>query len=134
MTENTEQTVLVVEDEQPLARAIRTKLEQAGFAVVAARSVAQAKEYLEEIDTIRAIWLDHYLLGDESGLDFVTRLKEEGGMHRTVPIFLVSNTASSDKVQSYLRFGVSKYYTKADYRLDDILEDIKNFLRDGERE
>jgi hypothetical protein len=46
-----------------------------------------------------------------------------------VPIFVVSNTASADKVQSYLQLGVNKYYTKADYRLDDIIKDIKTFLK-----
>jgi hypothetical protein len=39
---------------------------------------------------------------------------------------VVSNTATQEKVQSYISLGVDKYYTKADYRLDAIIEDIKN--------
>lgn len=56
-------------------------------------------------------------------------LKNEGSKWKDVPIFVVSNTASADKVQSYLQLGVNKYYTKADYRLDDIIKDIKTFLK-----
>jgi DNA-binding response OmpR family regulator len=55
-------TILIVEDERPLANAIKIKLELNGFETVTARSVAQALDYLENINEINAIWLDHYLL------------------------------------------------------------------------
>ena len=117
--------ILVVEDERPLLEAIRLKLEKNGFDVVSARTIEQARGYLEDIPNIRAVWLDHYLLGKESGLDFVTSCKEENSPHINLPIFLVSNTASADKVQTYMKLGVNKYYVKAERRLDDIITDIK---------
>ena len=124
-----EKTILVVEDERPLAEAIKTKLEKSGFAVVTSRTVQQTLDYLEDIGVVDAIWLDHYLLGKESGLDFVTKLKTSDGRWKNIPIFVVSNTASPDKVQSYLRLGIHKYYTKADHRLDEIISDINSFLK-----
>ncbi len=123
-----EKTIVVVEDEQPLATAIKTKLEKSGFAVVTSRSVEQTLSYLEDIGIVDAIWLDHYLLGKENGLDFVTKLKAEGSHWQNVPVFVVSNTASPDKVQSYIRLGVNKYYTKSNHRLDEIISDIRSFL------
>ena len=125
--ENIVKTILVVEDEKPLLEAIKAKLEINGFAVVTARSVEQAMNYLNEIDHISVIWLDHYLLGKESGLDFVAKLKNHD-IWKLIPVFVVSNTATPEKVSSYISFGVDKYYTKADYRLDQIIADIKDAL------
>ena len=127
-------TILVLEDEQPLLAVIRAKLESYGFSVVTARAVKQALNYLEDKVVVDAIWLDHYLLGKENGLDFVTRLKQDGGKWKQIPIFVVSNTGGPDKVRSYLRLGINKYYTKVDYRLDQIVTDIKEFLgKENER-
>ena len=121
-------TILVIEDERPLVVAIETKLKKSGFSVITARTVEQGINYLEDISGIDAIWLDHYLLGGKTGLDFVTKLKNVGSKWRKIPIFVVSNTASSSNVQSYLRLGVSKYCVKAEHRLDEIIGEIKSFL------
>jgi DNA-binding response OmpR family regulator len=122
------QTILVVEDEKPLLDAIKMKLEKSGFKVMTARSMDQAEEYLSTIPDVKAVWLDHYLLGKGSGLDFVAKLKNNDTW-KTIPIFVVSNTASPDKVTSYISLGVDKYYTKSDYRLDQIIADIKEVLK-----
>ncbi len=121
-------TILVIEDERPLVTAIQTKLENAGFLVVTARTIDQGQDYLENIDRIDALWLDHYLPGEKSGLDFVAELKQPKSKWKKLPIFIVSNTASSGNVRSYLRLGVSKYCVKAEHRLDQIVEDLVSFL------
>ncbi len=124
-------TILVLEDERALLEVIKIKLETLGFSVVTARAVKQAFDYLKNNVKVDAVWLDHYLLGDESGLDFVARLKADGSSWKQIPIFVVSNTASPDKIKTYLALGVNKYYTKVDYRLDQIIADIKEFLEKG---
>lgn len=121
-------TVLVVEDERPLADAITLKLKKSGFEVVTARAVEQALEYLSEMNTIDAIWLDHYLLGKENGLDLVMQLKKEDSKWKHIPVFVVSNTAGPDKVQSYLHLGVNKYFVKAEHRLDEIVAEVTKSL------
>jgi DNA-binding response OmpR family regulator len=123
-----QRTILVIEDERPLTKVIVDKLEHAGFDVLTARTVDQGLEYMEEVVTIDAVWLDHYLFGDKTGLDFVARLKSVDSKWREVPIFVVSNTASKDNLRSYIRLGVNKYSVKADHRLDDMTKDIKDFL------
>lgn len=124
---NKEKIILVVEDEVPLQKAIKTKLEKSGFSVVTARKTKQALNLLKDLERIDVIWLDHYLLGQEDGLDLVIKLKADIRWKK-IPIFVVSNTASADKVNTYLKFGVNKYYTKADYRLDQIIDDINKTL------
>ena len=124
-------TVLVLEDEKPLLNAITKKLNKHGFNVLSARSVGQAVEYLEDkdIEHIDAIWLDHYLLGERNGLEFVAFVKNDKSKWKKIPIFVVSNTATPDKVQSYLELGVSKYHTKSDVRLDTVIQEIQNTIK-----
>ncbi len=144
-----EKTILVIEDERPLLEAINAKLEKNGFAVLSARSVEQAfgaklikndlgimtvhsieqaLMYLETLEQVNAIWLDHHLLGKEDGLSFVKKIKANGGRWKKIPIFVVSNAASPKTVKSYIKSGVSKYYIKSDHRLDEIIADINSFL------
>lgn len=127
MKKKREQVVLVLEDEKPLLGVIKDKLETEGFSVVTARAVNQALDYLKEGVKVDAVWLDHYLFGKEDGLDFVKALKNEE-LWKQLPVFVISNTVSPDKVQTYLKLGVKKCYTKVDYRLDKIIADISRFL------
>ena len=123
-----EKIILVVEDELPLQNAIKITLEKKGFQVLTARSVEQAMNHMLDVPKIDVIWLDHYLLGGETGLDFVVTLKNNK-KYKAIPIFVVSNTASSDKVKSYIELGATKYYTKANYRLEQIIDDIKKVVK-----
>ncbi len=144
-----DKTILVIEDERPLLEAIYAKLEQHGLNVIAARSVEQAFNpelekknpgditirsieqaliYLEGLERVDAIWLDHHLLGEEDGLDFVKKFKANGGKWNKIPVFVVSNAASPETIKSYIDSGVSKYYVKSDHRLDEIIKDIGSFL------
>lgn len=138
-------TILVIEDERPLLEVVNAKLEKHGFGVITARSVdqvfnamlaknttgiidlekiKQALEYLENLETVDAIWLDHNLLGKENGIDFVKKFKANGGHWDKIPIFVISNTESSETIKSYVDLGVSKYYVKSNHRLDEIINDI----------
>ena len=144
-----QKTILVIEDERPLLEVINAKLEKSGFTVIAARSVEQAfnakleknkqdiitirsieqaLEYLESLERVDAVWLDHHLLGKEDGLDFVKKFKANGGKWNKIPVFVVSNAASPETIKSYLHSGVSKYYVKSDHRLDEIIADIESLL------
>ena len=119
-------TILLVEDELPLVKIITTKLEKNGFGVATAKTVKQAFDYLKNSGDVDAIWLDHYLSGKSSGLDFVTKLKKSSDKSNMIPIFVVSNTASKDNIQSYIKLGVNKYYVKAVHKLDEIVDGVKS--------
>lgn len=127
-------TVLIIEDERPLAQAIKSKLEKEGIVAISARSVEQGLGYLNDSDfeKIDLIWLDHYLLGDKTGIDFMAECRAQSDHLQSIPIFVVTNTGSHDKKQSYIKFGASKYYIKANHRLDQIIDDIKACVLRGE--
>lgn len=130
----TEHNILVIEDELPLQEAIRIKLENTGLKVLTARSVKQALSYLEEVGNIDIIWLDHYLLGQANGLEFVASIKDSSSEYKEIPIFVVSNSVGQDKIATYIRLGVSKYYTKTEFTLAEIVGDIKSYVTEDTRE
>jgi len=121
-------TILLVEDEESLIKIIKKKLEDDGFQVFNARSVKEALSCLKKIKKVDVVWLDHYLLGKENGLDLLVKMRKKGSSWKKIPVFLVSNTASADKVEAYMRLGISKYYVKANHGLDEIISEVKKAI------
>ena len=64
-------------------------------------------------------------MGKENGLDLVKKIKANGGRWKSIPIFVVSNSDGNQTISSYMKLGISKYYVKSNYKLDEIIEDIK---------
>lgn len=119
-------TILVVEDEVPLQKAAATRLTNHGFTTLTARSVAEAKKHLETT-AVNAIWLDHYLVGKEDGLDFARHIRNKRATAST-PIFLITNTADPDKIDRYLALGHVYYYMKSNFALETIIAEIDRCL------
>lgn len=126
---NQNKVVLVVEDEYPLLKAIKIELEKHNFSVVTARSVVEAEQYVYELDHIDAIWLDHYLIGKENGLDFIKWFKQEDNeKYKQIPIFVVSNLEGSDEVALYIKLGAEKFFLKSNHKLNEIITEISKSL------
>jgi CheY-like chemotaxis protein len=120
-------TIMVVEDETLLLQAITRKLKNSGLDVVSCASGEQAIDYLGNLDELPdAIWLDYYLK-DMNGLAFMMGLKQNPKWEN-IPVLVVSNSASPDKVHHMLALGVRKYILKADYRLDEIITMMRSFI------
>ncbi|MBC7943562.1 response regulator [Candidatus Saccharibacteria bacterium] len=120
---NLQRTIMIVEDERALSEAIGHKLKTYRFNVAVVRATDEAIELLRGGLKVDAIWMDHYLFGKKSGLDLMVRL-HDNRLWKNLPVFVVSNTVSPDKVKTYMSLGAKKYYTKVDNRLDQIVNDI----------
>lgn len=124
-------SVMVVEDEALLLRAVTLKLEKIGLSVVSCTTGKQAISYLSDLPELPSvIWLDYYL-GDMTGLDFIQQLKANP-LWDKIPVVVVSNSASDSKIQNMLALGVKKYLLKAEYRLEDIVK-IINEIVEGDK-
>jgi len=122
--EEKRKSILVVEDETPLLIALQKKFIAYGFDVVAARSAKQALNAIKDVGGVDLIWLDHLLLDDETGLDFVREVKKEEKF-KNIPIYVVSVTADDETLKEYMSLGVNKHYPKHEFSIDDIIKDIK---------
>ena len=124
-------TILIVEDETELLDLIKKKLEASGFDTLGVKTVAEAMESFSQ-NKIDALWLDHYLLGKKNGFDLVVELKAHENTWGKIPVFVVSNTAGPEEIQSYIQLGINKYYVKSNATLNQIIEDIRNFFENEE--
>lgn len=123
-------TIMVVEDEVLLLQAITKKLKLSGMDVLSCASGQQAIDYLNNVDELPdAVWLDYYLK-DMNGLAFMQELKKSVKW-TNIPVLVVSNSASPDKVHNMLALGAKKYILKAEYRLDEIIDMIREFINDS---
>lgn len=121
-------TVLIIEDESMLLRAIAKKIELSGLTPISCTSGKQALDYLFNLPELPdAIWLDYYLK-DMDGLEFMENLKKNPKW-KNIPVVVVSNSANPDKVHRMIALGVKKYLLKAEYRLEDIVKTIHNFIQ-----
>lgn len=118
---------MVVEDESLLLQAITKKLKLNNMDVLSCSSGQQAIDYLNSLEELPdAVWLDYYLK-DMNGLAFMQHVKANPKW-ADIPVLVVSNSASPEKVNTMLALGAKKYILKAEYRLDQIIEMIKDFL------
>ena len=129
MEEGKRPKILVLEDERQLAKAVREAFIERGFDTIIVSTVEDGIRELKNTPDVDVIWLDHYLLGTQNGLDFVVLLKGNP-QWKSIPIFVVSNTASTSNIRSYIQLGVSNYYTKADYDVNQIINDIEYALKE----
>ena len=121
---------MVVEDETLLLQAITKKIKLSNMDVLSCASGKQAVDYLNSLEEMPdAIWLDYYLK-DMNGLAFMQELKTNPKW-ADIPVLVVSNSASPDKVHNMLALGARKYILKAEYRLDEIIGMIRTFINDN---
>ncbi len=118
----TTHSILVVEDEELLAEAIKIKLTNVGFKVLTARTVDQAWDYLHDIGPVDAVWLDHYLPG-KTGDELVTAMRKEENL-KSIPVYLVTNSINPEVVNKYIKLGINQYYTKALTKLEKVVSMI----------
>lgn len=126
-------TVLVVEDEWLLLKAISKKLELNGITALPYDNGNEAIRYLHSLSDSSnlpdVIWLD-YQLKDMDGLEFIDKLKKINKCAQ-IPVIVVSNSASEAKVHTMLALGVKEYVLKAKYRLDEIILMVRKIIAEN---
>ena len=122
----TPQTVLVVDDEEAIAEAVRARLESEGYAVLVAGDGPQALEIAER-EHPDLVVLDLMLPGMD-GLEVCTELQR----HRWVPVLmLTARTEEADKVAGFA-VGADDYLTKP-FSLRELAVRVRAILRRVER-
>ena len=120
-------TIMVVEDESLLLEAITKKLDLYKIKTVSCTSGNQAFDYLENFKQLPdLVWLDYHLK-DMDGLEFMNKLKMRDKW-KDIPVVVVSNSATDDKVHNILGLGAKKYIIKAEHRLDDIIKTVLEII------
>ncbi|MBI2238189.1 MAG: response regulator transcription factor [Actinobacteria bacterium] len=122
----TEQTVLVVDDEEAIAEAVRARLESEGFRVVVAHDGPQAIEVCNEVRPDLVV-LDLML----PGMDGLEVCKEIQRRQWTPVLMLTARTEEADKVAGFA-VGADDYLTKP-FSLRELAVRVKAILRRVDR-
>jgi len=117
------QRVLVIDDEPPIRRFLRTSLSSQGYQVIEAEDGPSAREILRQ-NTVDVLVLDLGLPGLD-GFEIIKQLRESGS---TLPIIVLSSrTDEAGKVRA-LDLGADDYVTKP-FGMDELLARLRAALR-----
>lgn len=118
-----EQSVLIIEDEVPVLRAITAKLKLVGLEPVAVSSGAEGLEMIKK-DKFGAIILD-LMLPDIDGFSVLEKLRES---KVETPILVVSALSQPEDRKRAIDLGAKDYFYKGDISLSDLANKIKYLL------
>lgn len=115
--------ILVVEDENTLAFALKKKLESSGYTVNVAMD---GKEALNKVGQEKPdlILLD-LILPIMDGFSVLKELKNTP-KYENIPVIVLTNLSSDEDVADVLNAGGTDYFIKTEHSLDDIIIAVKN--------
>lgn len=121
---NSNDQILIVDDEVDLLEMYKDYLESEGFNVITAPSGEEAMKIVNSIDSIKLIISDSHM-GKMSGLEFLKQIQLSKGS--TPPFYL--STGDVNKNEAELKpLGVHRLILKP-FDLDDLIVKIKEDLK-----
>lgn len=121
--------VFIVEDNKDLLEIYRLRFEVAGFQVVTSENGLDfLTKFQEEKPDI--VLLD-LMLPEMDGYSVLNSLKEnfENSELKNVPVVVWSNLSEDSDITKALRGGAAMYLRKSDYDGDDLVEKLKDILK-----
>jgi DNA-binding response OmpR family regulator len=117
--------ILIVEDEEGLREALKLKLEQADYEVLAASTGEEALEILKSRRP-DMVSLD-ILLPGINGLEVLQKIRDDSKLHN-LPVIILSVSGSQEKIQQAFSMNVVDYLIKSEHKIDGIITKFKKIL------
>lgn len=124
--------ILVLEDSPGLQRVIVSKLRLKGCEVIPFDNVPDALKFLDEGTSVDLFWVDHSLVGQETGLDFLKTIRSNRvyELYKDGDTILVTGEEADSYLEEYKSLGVSKYYAKSLYTVTQIVDEVEKGILD----
>ena len=119
--------ILIVEDEKILVEMYKDRFVQEGFEVFLAFDSKEGLEMAKK-EKPDLIVLD-ILLPRENGVYFLTELKNDLEIS-SIPVVVFSNYDDPETKKQALQLGVKDYLIKTNYTPKEIVDKIKNYLKE----
>lgn len=123
---NDKNTILIVEDEVALREALKDKLERENFEIVEAKNGQEGLQVCESVKP-DLILLD-IVMPVKDGLTMLKELRETD-WGKNLPVILLTNLSDNEKVAEALASGSHDYLVKSDWKLEDVVERIRERLK-----
>ena len=118
--------ILFIEDESALQRAVTHILDDEGYKTFSAMDgeigIALAHKELPDL-----ILLD-LIIPKKDGFAVLGELKNDAAT-KDIPVIVLTNLEGSVDVERALMLGATTYLVKTNYKLEEVVEKIKNILR-----
>ncbi len=114
--------ILIVEDEEALAKVLAEKFAREGFEVRIARDGEEAMPVALSFRP-DIIALD-ILLPRKNGLEVLRDLKADSEL-RSIPVVMLSNLDSDEDIKNAISLGASDYFVKSQHLIKEIVEKMK---------
>jgi len=124
-TPKLKKSILLVEDDEPILGILQDKLSREGLEVIIARDGREGlKQALKHHPTL--ILLD-ILMPSMDGIEMLKRLRKDT-WGRKADVVILTNLSYEVKEEEVAAQGVSDYWVKSDWKIDDIARQVKKRL------
>ncbi len=115
--------ILIVEDEDALARILQLHIKDVGINVEVAGNGEEALTKIEKTK-FDLIILD-LLMPRVNGFEVLKQLKEK---KYEIPVFIATNLGNTEDIKKVESLGVKHYFVKSNTPIDVLVDHIKDFL------
>lgn len=120
------QTILIVEDEPTLQKALSVALEREGYEIKSALEGELGLNLAKEVKP-NLILLD-LILPKMDGFEILEALKKDEAT-KEIPVIILTNLESSQDIEKALVLGAKTYLVKANYDLKDVIQKVKENIK-----
>jgi len=120
--------VLLVEDDQILARLYQTKFQKEGFEIQLAYDGQEGLDKLKSFEP-NIIILD-LIMPRVDGFGFLEKFRADAVLSKkNIPVLVLSNLGQDSDIKRAQELGAVDYFVKADISLGQMIEKVKKYLK-----
>jgi len=119
--------ILFIEDESALQKTFGDFLEKEGFELISALD-GETGLKLAEKEIPDLILLD-LILPKMEGIEVLKKIRENPKT-KDIPVIVLTNVDDFEKLEKSLELGVKAYLVKTDFTLEEVLQKIKEVLKE----
>ena len=121
-------TILIVEDDKLLGKAVAETLEEGGFSIFWARNADETYEALNNQE-INLVFLD-IMLPEPDGYEILRTMKQDEN-HKKIPVVMLSNLGQMDEINKAMELGAKDYIIKANIDMSTLVDLTKKKYLSG---
>jgi len=119
--------ILFIEDESALQKTFGDFFEKEGFKLISALDGETGLELVEK--EIPDLILLDLILPKIEGIEVLKKLRENPKT-KEIPVIVLTNVDDFGKLEKSLELGVKSYLVKTDFTLEEVLQKIKEVLKE----
>ncbi len=125
MNTESSKTILIIEDEEMMAKILRTKLEEAGFSVLVGEDGAKGLQ--KALENHPDLILLDIVLPVMDGITVLEKIRADA-WGQSVPVIVLSNLSRVETIDESKERGASAFLVKTDWKLSEVIEKVKQEL------